>query len=224
MKAKTLPQGLNLRQQPTTESKVVTILKKSWVLDVIEPDTNGWTKVQYGIYQGFVSSKFIDVLPDVQQPIMTLSERALNVAVYQLGNAEVPHGSNWGPAVEKYLKSVGINSPSAWCMGFVYWCVNEACKEMDLNNPLKKTGGVMAQWVASKHLRVDKPMKGDIFIMDFGGGKGHTGFVTQVIGDRIQTVEGNSNDEGSREGFEVCRKPGGRAISSCKGFLRLVNN
>jgi hypothetical protein len=67
-------------------------------------------------------------------------------------------------------------------------------------------------------------MKGDIFIMDFGGGKGHTGFVTQVIGDRIQTVEGNSNDEGSREGFEVCRKPGGRSISSCKGFLRLVNN
>ena len=27
MKAKTLPQGLNLRQQPTTEGKVVTILK-----------------------------------------------------------------------------------------------------------------------------------------------------------------------------------------------------
>ena len=224
MKAKILPKGLNLRKQPTTESEVVTILKKSWIVDVIEPDTNGWTKVQYGIYQGFVSSKFIDVLPDVQQPIMTLSERALNVAVYQLGNAEVPHGSNWGPAVEKYLKSVGITFPAPWCMAFVYWCVNEACKEMDLNNPLKKTGGVMLQWVGSKHLRVDKPMKGDIFIMDFGGGKGHTGFVTSVVGDRIQTVEGNSNDEGSREGFEVCRKPGGRKISSCKGFLRLVNN
>ena len=62
-------------------------------------------------------------------------------------------------------------------------------QEMDLNNPLNKTGGVLAQSVASKHLRVDKPMKGDIFIMDFGGGKGHTGFVTQVIGDRINTVE-----------------------------------
>ena len=222
MKAKILPKGLNLRKQPTTESEVVTILKKSWIVDVIEPDTNGWTKVQYGIYQGFVSSKFIDVLPDVQQPIMTLSERALNVAVYQLGNAEVPHGSNWGPAVEKYLKSVGITFPAPWCMAFVYWCVNEACKEMDLNNPLKKTGGVMLQWVGSKHLRVDKPMKGDIFIMDFGGGKGHTGFVTSVVGDRIQTVEGNSNDEGSREGFEVCRKPGGRKISSCKGFLRII--
>ena len=224
MKAKTLPQGLNLRQQPTTESKVVTILKKSLVLDVIEPDVNGWTKVQYGVHNGFVSSKFIELIPDVAPHTLTLAERALNVAVYQLGNAEIPHGSNWGKHVEKYLKSVGITFPAAWCMGFVYWCVNEACKEMDLNNPLKKTAGVMAQWVASKHLRVDKPMKGDIFIMDFGGGKGHTGFVTSVVGDRIQTVEGNSNDEGSREGFEVCRKPGGRAISSCKGFLRLVND
>ena len=223
MKAKTLPQGLNLRQQPTTESKVVTILKKSWVLDVIGPDVNGWTKVQYGIYQGFVSSKFIDVLPDVQQPIMTLSERALNVAVYQLGNAEVPHGSNWGPAVEKYLKSVGINSPSAWCMAFVYWCVNEASKEMGVHNPLFKTGHVLTQWTKSKSFRIiDAPRKGDIFIMDFGGGKGHTGFVTNVVGDRINTVEGNSNDEGSREGFEVCRKPGGRKISSCKGFLRII--
>lgn len=138
MKAKTLPQGLNLRQQPTIESKVVTILKKSWVLDVIEPDVNGWTKVQYGIYSGFVSSKFIELIPDVAPHTLTLAERALNVAVYQLGNAEIPHGSNWGKHVEKYLKSVGIGVPSPWCMGFVYWCVNEACKEMDLNNPLKK--------------------------------------------------------------------------------------
>lgn len=223
MKAKITSLGLNLRQQPTTESKVVTILKKSWVLDVIGPDVNGWTKVQYGIYSGFVSSRFIELIPDVVPRKLTLAERVLNVAVYQLGNAEIPHGSNWGKHVEKYLKSVGINVPSPWCMGFVYWCVNEACKEMDLNNPLKKTGGVMAQWVASKHLRVDKPMKGDIFIMDFGGGKGHTGFVTQVIGDRIQTVEGNAAPEhGGREGIEVCRKQ--RKISACKGFLRLVNN
>lgn len=57
--------------------------------------------------------------------------------------------------------------------------------------------------------------------MDLGGGKGHAGFVTAVKGNRIETIEGNSNDEGSREGHEVCRKPGGRAISSIKGFIRI---
>jgi len=223
MKAKILTSGLNLRSAPSIENNVITILKKSNELDVINPDVEGWTKVQYGIYSGYVSSKFIQVIPEVLPDVMTLALRALNVATYQLGNAEIPHGSNWGKHVEKYLKSVGIAVPAPWCMAFVYWCVNEACKEMNLPNPLKKTGSVMDQWNSSKQLRIiDKPQKGDIFIMDFGGGKGHTGFVTGVVGDKINTVEGNSNDEGSREGFEVCRKPGGRKISACKGFLRII--
>jgi hypothetical protein len=66
------------------------------------------------------------------------------------------------------------------------------------------------------------PLPGDIFIMDFGKGKGHTGFVESVNGDIIHTIEGNSNDDGNREGYEVCRKPGGRKISSIKGFIRVV--
>jgi hypothetical protein len=223
MKAKITASGLNLRKGPSTNDAVITILKKSNELDILQPDQNGWTKVQYGIYTGFVSSKYIEVIPDKVPQVMTLADRALQIAISQLGNAEIPHGSNWGKHVEKYLASVGITFPAAWCMGFVYWCVNEACKEMEIENPLEKTGGVMDQWINSKDIRVTgKPQKGDIFIMDFGKGKGHTGFVTGVVGDKVNTCEGNSNDEGSREGFEVCRKPGGRTIASCKGFLRIV--
>ena len=59
-------------------------------------------------------------------------------------------------------------------------------------------------------------------IMDFGGGKGHAGFVSAVTGNRIQTIEGNSNDEGSREGYEVCRHPGGRDIKTIKGYLHFL--
>jgi hypothetical protein len=32
----------------------------------------------------------------------------------------------------------------------------------------------------------------------------HTGFVRAVVGQTFTTIEGNSNDEGSREGYEVC--------------------
>jgi hypothetical protein len=222
MKAKIKVSGLNLRSTPEIGKNIVTILKKSNELDIIQPDQNGWTKVQYGIHSGFVSSKYIEIIPEPVPVAMTLTDTALQIAISQLGNAEIPHGSNWGKHVEKYLKSVSIELPASWCMAFVYWCVNEAAKEMGVANPLEKTGGVMNQWINSKDLRiVDKPRKGDIFIMDFGKGKGHTGFVASVTGDRIYTIEGNSNDEGVREGFEVCRKPGGRSISSCKGFLRL---
>lgn len=153
----------------------------------------------------------------------TLGLRALSVAKSQLGCCEIPKGSNWGKDVKKYLASVGINFPASWCMAFVYWCVEKACEEVGAKNPLVKTGGVLMQWnKVGKNLRfVKDPKPGDIFIMDFGGGKGHTGFVTAVKGGRIETIEGNSNDEGSREGFEVCRKPGGRAITSIVGYIRV---
>jgi hypothetical protein len=143
----------------------------------------------------------------------------IQTAVLELGKQEIPKISNWGEHVQKYLKSVGITFPASWCMAFVYWCVKQ---NMPVN-PLIKTGGVLRQWnEINPKYKFTLPLPGDIFIMDFGSGHGHTGFVEKVEGDRIFTIEGNSNDEGSREGYEVCRKPGGRLISSCKGFIRLV--
>ena len=162
------------------------------------------------------------VKPPTGAPI-TLASRTLSIAKSQLNFGEIPKGSNWGVHVQKYLESVGINFPASWCMAFVYWCTNQGCKEMGIVNPLVKTGGVLNQWnKVNKAMKFKEPKVGDIFIMDFGGGKGHTGFVTSVKDGRIQTIEGNSNDEGSREGFEVCRKPNGRTIASCKGFIRLA--
>jgi surface antigen len=153
----------------------------------------------------------------------TLALDSLAVAKSQLGLEEIPRGSNWGVNVKKYLASVGIDFPASWCMSFVYWCVNEACKKRGIKNPLVPTGGVLNQWanVDAKMKATKGPQPGDIFIMDFGSGHGHTGFVESVNGDRINTVEGNSNADGSREGYEVCRKPNGRPVSSIKGFIRL---
>ena len=153
---------------------------------------------------------------------LTLSARALSIAKSQLGFSEEPKGSNKGPHIKKYLNSVGLDEGYSWCMAFVYWCTNEAAKEQGVPNPLVKTAGVLAQWnKIPKSMKFTTPQAGDIFIMDFGGGKGHTGFVTSVKDGVIQTIEGNSNDDGSREGYEVCRKPNGRKIGSIKGYIRI---
>lgn len=154
---------------------------------------------------------------------LTVTQRILSVAQSQLGISEGPKHDNTGP-MEKYLQAVGLGPGYSWCMGFVYWCVAQACKEGGLVNPLVKTGGVLRQWneVPKRYKITKDPKPGDIFIMDFGKGQGHTGFVTKVEGDRIFTIEGNSNDDGSREGYEVCRKPGGRPIKSIKGFIRIA--
>lgn len=138
---------------------------------------------------------------------------------------EIPKGSNWGPAIKKYLASVKINFPAFWCMAFVVWCVAQASHQQGVKSQLYPTGGVREQWQKCKPLRVDlkkdRPRAGDIFII-LQGGVSHCGFVEYVVGDRIYTIEGNSNQDGSDNGYEVCRKPGGRPISSITGFIRVA--
>jgi len=203
---------LNIRSAPMVTAAIVGALPMHDLV-AVTAEVDGWAQT----HRGWVSMKFLQPA-NVPQ---TLANTLLGIARSQIGLTEIPKGSNWGQHVEKYLASVGIGFPAAWCMAFVYWCVNKAADEMKVANPLFKTGGVMAQWNASKALRVKTPQRGDIFIMDFGKGLGHTGIVESVQGDRIMTIEGNSNSQGSRDGVEVCRKPGGRLITSCKGFLRI---
>ena len=54
--------------------------------------------------------------------------------------------------------------------------------------------------------------------MDFGNGLGHTGIIESIKEDILYTIEGNTNDTGSREGYEVCRRT--RKKSAIKGYLR----
>lgn len=152
-----------------------------------------------------------------------LSDAALAVAVSQIGKKEDPLGSNWGHPVQDYLASVDIHFPASWCMAFLFWCTAQAVKQLvaagtatwipDLQscNPLATTGGVLNQWKtinpAYRLLAGEAPQPGDIFIMDLGAGLGHTGMVESVDADgALHTIEGNTNDTGSREGIEVDRK------------------
>jgi hypothetical protein len=151
----------------------------------------------------------------------------LEVVRREIGVLEDPPGSNWGPRVQEYLASVGLNFPAPWCAAFLYWCFQEAAQQLGRRNPVVKTGSVMAHWrntpgkkIAQKDA-VNNPAlvrPGHIFIMDFGGGKGHTGLVESVEGGFLQVAEGNTNEAGGREGVGVFRRS--RKIASInKGFI-----
>jgi hypothetical protein len=64
------------------------------------------------------------------------------------------------------------------------------------------------------------PTAGSIFIIDFGKGLGHTGFVVSVVGDVIHTIEGNTNDDGSREGIGVFARV--RKTNTIKAYILLA--
>lgn len=130
---------------------------------------------------------------------------ALTVAGTQLGQKE--NGPNTGPMVDKYLDSVGLLPGNSWCAAFVYWCFNESAKALEMLNPCPRTAGVLKLWeLAPDAAKVRHPARGAVFVMDHGKGHGHTGIVESVNGGGlIETIEGNTNRGGSRQGDSVWR-------------------
>jgi hypothetical protein len=160
-------------------------------------------------------------------PSVFLAE-AIKVASSQVGVMEEPPGSNQGRMVNQYLDSVDCVHGSFWCAAFVYYCFNEAANNLGRRNPLYKTASCLAHWNNSSAKKVlasdalNKPAlikPGSIFIIDHGGGHGHTGIVEKVNGGYLQTIEGNSNPNGSSNGIGVFRLENRKIRSITKGFL-----
>lgn len=160
---------------------------------------------------------------------MKLKDQALATAQTQVGQKENPIGSNWGHPVQDYLLSVGIGFAASWCMSFVYWCFEHAAVQSGVPNPLTKTGGVLAQWNTQLKARIiplenqnphEVLQPGDIMIIKEGPTLGHTGIVESIDADgTIHTIEGNTDTNGSREGYEVARRTR-HWKSPLIGFLR----
>jgi hypothetical protein len=143
---------------------------------------------------------------------------------------EVPKNSNRGPQVDAYLRRAGVAPGYAWCCAFVYWCCDEAATSMSRANPMVKTAGCLDHWRRApaqgarrvlKQEAVENPglvKAGMIFVMDHGGGLGHTGLVEKVAGSLITTIEGNTDASKTREGGGVYRLSR-KMIEINKGFL-----
>ena len=89
---------------------------------------------------------------------------------------------------------------------------------LHITNPLPVTGycPYLWSWAAKNKKLVPKPSRGDIFLlMDADGpyGAHHTGLVTGATEGQVQTIEGNTNDDGSDDGIGVFIRS--RKISTC---------
>lgn len=131
---------------------------------------------------------------------------------------------NEGPWVRSYCSGKdGKNY--AWCMGFAQTMYDQALsahgKKFTEHMPnslscdkvavhFKNKGqlyknAAMRKMSATDLLKVVKP--GDLFLTAKNSKDWiHTGIIEKVDGHLIHTIEGNTNDEGSREGYEVCRR------------------
>lgn len=166
-------------------------------------------------------------------PAAGLAAELVRIAGTQVGVREVPPGSNRGPEVDAYMARV---DPSllggAWCVAFIYWCHDEAARGLGRANPMARTASVWRHWemaqtaagatiVTPQQARQDPTLvvPGMIFHIDTGGRTGHAGIVVQVLGQTLVTIEGNSNDTGSREGIGVFMRSARRISQIDLGFV-----
>ena len=134
-------------------------------------------------------------------------------------------GQNRGPWVRLYCNGED-GAPWAWCAGFVSYIITQASNHHGVARPVVSTlscdklaldaeeHGRLMRWASRSEDSdvhpsvVVKP--GDVFLVHKSGNDWtHTGIVTAVSTTSVQTIEGNTNDDGSREGYEVCARARG---------------
>lgn len=154
-----------------------------------------------------------------------LVARALEIAETQIGVRET--GRNRGPEVDEYIRAAGLDLEGGdypWCEAFIQWCYRHAAKDLGVENTLPRTASVVRLWTRSpSRAKSQEPTPGAIFCLAVpGSSRGHAGFVVDVQWPawRIITIEGNSNDDGGREGVAVVKRS--RDLSTVNlGFIDL---
>lgn len=129
----------------------------------------------------------------------------------QIGVTELT-GNNDGEKVEMYLNAVGLGQGYAWCSAFVFWAYDSAgvetiSKEQAAWSPAWFTNDKVIYVRGKFGNKV--PIPGDVFGIYYNnkGRIAHVGFVDEWGYGKIAiTVEGNTNEDGGREGNGVYRK------------------
>lgn len=137
-----------------------------------------------------------------------LVEGALSIASQYVGVKETARNS--GPEIDLFLAAVGLRPGYAWCAAFVYFCFMRASAKLGLVNPCPRSARALGVWsLADGACKTQVATRGSLFVLDTGepGGDGHIGFVEVAHPDgTIDSIEGNTNAAGSREGNAVARK------------------
>ena len=158
-------------------------------------------------------NRFAPSLTDVQFQALPLAERFVLVAAHMSDVAKVQEyasHNNHGPEIDAWCKVLKQgNGGIPWCGIFVSICLRLAGYWGRIpSNPASTHS--WASWAKQTGRALpagSKPRRGDIFVLLFTPTTGHMGVCLQdKDGDGLtDTIEGNSNDDGSRDGYKVTR-------------------
>ena len=159
--------------------------------------------VEEEVAEAEVSSVVLEASPVIEKQFPLLEI----VYLSQLGVREKT-GKNDGPEVEMYLKATGLGKGNPWCAAFVRWCFDESGTKTTIT-AWSPTAENKKNLVFKNRDFYKEPQSGDVFTLYYNSLKrvGHTGFFHRKVNSSIyESVEGNTNAEGSREGDGVYMK------------------
>jgi hypothetical protein len=137
------------------------------------------------------------------------------IASKYLGKRETPNNSGFKDKdFEKRMRDVGWDKGQSWC---VYFCELVWMEAYAKNDEVKRritelfSGSATATY---KNFDLNKiftvsqtPVIGAIAIYRYGSDwRGHAAIVEKILPNATQGIDGNTNDDGGREGIEVARK------------------
>ena len=132
-------------------------------------------------------------------------------------------GNNRGLLIEMFLGGVKQLPGKPWCAAFVhhvgYWShFDHAAGRSSWPLPPTASCYVLGEFALRRGVLLKEPMPGDVFLQynSILRRFAHTGIVARVVAERLtagekwyecQTIEGNTNGDGARDGDGVFCKP-----------------
>jgi len=182
---------------------------------------------------GIVDKKTYDLLVSPLRSVLTPIDTnhtttfsGLTLAYAEAHLAQHPQevgGQNKGPWVRLYMKGYeGTEYP--WCAGFVTFVMKQAAETLKMSMQIQGSFSCDLLATQAKESGIfvsgSRIKNGDVDVSDMDGAHlflvrrtstdwTHTGFVTHFEEDLFDTIEGNTNDDGNREGYEVCARSRG---------------
>lgn len=149
---------------------------------------------------------------------MSNADKIIAVARSQEGYHEGRSDGHWNNK-QKYSPDVpGLewSQNQAWCATFVAWCAQEAGVKTLF--PVTASTDLGASWFKKKGQWSEYPAVGAQVFYGHNGDMNHTGLVYKFDDDFIYTIEGNTNESGSREGDGVYLKKRPRRDDYVQGY------
>lgn len=182
-------------------------------LGIADGDEGPKTKAAYSAWLASLSSNMNDII---------------KIAQTQVGLRET--SKNQGEGLAKFWTATsypdGYENREPYCAAFVCWVIREAFKgkTVPFTLPTSPVAYDFEKWGAANKGRgvevlvlAKSPQPGDIFTL---AAASHVGLVKSVNGSEMVTIEGNTNEAGSREGDGVYEKK--RNVSSIRKIVRIT--